>query len=248
MLSLTIKDIRKVLEETLSKFYDFADYSVTPTRVVSKSKEFRIEFKIYDAGFWMEVDPAIDSIHIATRAFGDVDHIDSLQMWLSKPFEYDNSKFNFGWREDLEWFFDALHAYLKERVERAHNAPEPNVKIGPFNVDNLTNYLEKEEATSYEEYIENPPKTKFSQILDNAINDENKKSVLSQILDNAMHDENKKSVLSQILDKMYEEEPDILDKLYEEDAKVDKSKVGECKIASKPSIFNSLKDDEDEYI
>ena len=59
----------------------------------------------------------------------------------------------------------------------------------------------------------------------------------------AMQDKNEKSPLSQILDKMYEEDPQILDKLYEENAKVDESKIGECKIADKPSIFNGLKDD-----
>lgn len=66
--------------------------------------------------------------------------------------------------------------------------------------------------------------------------------------DETKTDENEKSLLSQILDKMYEEDPQILDKLYEENAKVNESKVGECKIADKPSIFNGLKDDEDEYI
>lgn len=136
MLSLTIKDIRKVLEETLSKFYDFVDYGINPTKVMASTKEFRIEFRIYDADFWINIDPAIDSIYIGTRSFGDVDHIDSLQMWLSKPYEYDTEKFDFGWREDLEWFFDGFHAYLEERVERAHNAPDakdPETKTSIFN-------------------------------------------------------------------------------------------------------------------
>lgn len=213
MLSLLIKDIRNVLEETLKKFYDFADYSIGSTRVIDNSKEFRIEFRIYDASFWMDIDPAIDSIHIATRSFGEPDHLDSLQIWLSKPYQYDTERFDFGWRSDLECFFDTFHSNLKERVEKTHNpsadkAAEPNIKIGPFKEDQLMKYLEEEEAASYEEYAENPPK---------------------------------KSVLSQILDAMNEETPV---------AKVDESKVGECKIADKPSIFNSLKDDEDndEYI
>ena len=57
----------------------------------------------------------------------------------------------------------------------------------------------------------------------------------------------KKSVIAQCIDKMYKEEPDILDKLYEEDAKIGEARIGEAKIGeSKTSIFNSLKDDEDE--
>lgn len=187
MLNLTIKDIRKVLEETLSKFYDFVDYSVRPTKVMDRDKEFRIEFRIYDAEFWMDVDPVIDSIHIGTRSFGEPDHLDSIVIWLQKPYHYSTERFEFGWRSDLEWFFDGLLAYLEERVEKMHNPPadkaaEPNIKIGPFKEDQLMKYLEEEEAASYEEYIA--------------------------------------------------------------DAKGDEAKTGE----TKPSIFNSLKDDEDEYI
>ena len=125
---LRIKDIREVLEKSLSMFYAEVDYSIRPTRVMNKTKDFRIEFRIYDAEFWMDVDLAIDSIHIGTRSFGDVDHIDSLQMWLSKPYEYKTDKFEFAWRKDLEYFFDGLHAYLKERVERTHNAPAAKEK------------------------------------------------------------------------------------------------------------------------
>lgn len=220
MLSLTIKDIRKVLEETLSKFYDFVDYSIEATKVMDRSKEFRIEFRIYDSHFWIDIDPEIDSVYIASRSFS-ADHLDSIQMWLSKPFEYDKNKFEFGWRSDIERFFDAFHDYLNEKVKSnklqitsesiigKSTKDDAPVKIGPFNVDNLTNYLEEEEAASYEEYAANPPKT---------------------------------SVLTQILEKMYEEETPV--------AKVDESKVGECKIAGKPSIFNSIDTDEnrDEYI
>ena len=177
---LRIKDIREVLEKTLSMFYSAVDYSIRPTRVMNKTKDFRIEFRIYDAEFWMDIDLAIDSIHIGTRSFGDVDHIDSLQMWLSKPYEYKTDKFEFAWRKDLEYFFDGLQAYLVERVERTHNAP----------------------ATK---------------------DDEAKKE---------------KSVIAQCIDAVYGS------------AKVDESKVGECKIAGKPSIFNSIDTDEnrDEYI
>jgi hypothetical protein len=76
MKTLTVKDIRKILEDTLTKFYDFVDYGISSTKVMDRSKEYRIEFRIYDASFWMDVDLAIDSIHIGTRSFGDVDHID----------------------------------------------------------------------------------------------------------------------------------------------------------------------------
>lgn len=127
MLSLLIKDIRNVLEETLKKFYDFADYSIGSTKVIDKSKEFRIEFRIYDASFWMDIDPAIDSMHIATRSFGEPDHLDSLQIWLSKPYQYDKERFDFGWRSDLECFFDGLQAYLEEKVEQTHRAPVAKV-------------------------------------------------------------------------------------------------------------------------
>ena len=191
MLSLTIKDIRDALEEILRKHYAFADYTVTPTKVIDKDKEFRIEFKIYDAGFRMVIDPSISGIYIGTKSFGEPDHVDSIMIWLEKPYQYDTKTFDFGWRKDLESFFDALQAYLVERVEKMHNPPadkaaEPNIKIGPFKEDQLMKYLEEEEAASYEEYIA--------------------------------------------------------------DAKVDESKIGECKIADKTSIFNNLKDDEDEYI
>ena len=121
LMLLRIKDIREVLEKTLSMFYADADFSVGSTKVMNKTKDFRIEFRIYDAEFWMDIDLGIDSVHIGTRSLGDVDHIDSLQMWLSKPYEYNTDKFDFSWRKDLEYFFDGLHEYLKERVERAHN-------------------------------------------------------------------------------------------------------------------------------
>lgn len=118
MLSLMIKDIRKVLEETLAKFYDFADYSIGSTKVNDSSKEFRIEFRIYDSEFWMDIDPSIDSIHIGTRSFGEPGHRDTIQMWLSKPFDYDKDKFQFGWRTDLETFFDAFHEALLEKLKK----------------------------------------------------------------------------------------------------------------------------------
>ena len=223
MLELKVKDIRETFEETLEKFYALLDFSVGSTKVMDKDKRFRIEFRIYDSEFWMDIEPAIYCVHIATRSFGEPDHLDMLHIWL-RPYRYDKEHFTFGWRKDLECFFDAFEASLREKVERVRsastsNAPEPNVKIGPLNVDNLTNYLEEEEAVSYEEYVADPPKTKFGQVL--------------------ACDANKRSVLSQILDAMNEETPV---------AKVDESKVGECKITDKPSIFNSLKDDEDEYI
>jgi hypothetical protein len=180
MKTLTVKDIRKILEDTLTKFYDFVDYGISSTKVMDRSKEYRIEFRIYDASFWMDVDLAIDSIHIGTRSFGDVDHIDSLQMWLSKPFEYDKAKFEFGWRKDLETFFDSFHEALLEKVEKS-----------------------------------TPAETK---------NDEAKTGET-------------KSVVEQCIDAVYGS------------AKIGESKIGEAKIGeAKTSIFNSLKDGEDEYI
>lgn len=117
MLSLTIKDIRDGLTDTLFEHYSLADFAVRGTTVKDKDKEFRIEFRIYDSEFWMDVDPEIDSIHIGTRSFGGPDRIDSIQMWFS-PSEYDKAKFQFGWRTDLERFFDAFHEALVEKVEK----------------------------------------------------------------------------------------------------------------------------------
>ena len=210
MLELKVKDIRETFEETLEKFYALLDFSVGSTKVMDKDKTFRIEFRIYDSEFWMDIEPAIYCVHIATRSFGEPDHLDMLHIWL-RPYRYDKEHFTFGWRKDLECFFDAFEASLREKVERVRSASTSNA-LEPIN-------LWKEEAASYEQYVADPPKTKFGQVL--------------------ACDANKRSVLSQILDAMNEETPV---------AKVDESKVGECKITDKPSIFNSLKDDEDEYI
>lgn len=198
MLELKVKDVRETFEETLGEFYAFPDFSVGSTKVMDKDKTFRIEFRIYDSEFWMNIEPAIYCVHIATRSFGEPDHLDMLHIWL-RPYRYDKEHFTFGWRKDLEYFFDAFNAHLIEKIEAVHKDAVDrcdtktteddgsNIKIGPFKEDNLMNYLEEEEAASLEEYIA--------------------------------------------------------------DAKVDESKVGECKIADKPSIFNGLKEaDEDEYI
>lgn len=120
---LRIKDIREVLEKTLSMFYAFPDFSINPTKVMDRDKEFRIEFRIYDAEFWMDVDPMIDSIQIGTRSFGEPDHLDTIRIWLQKPYHYSTERFEFGWRSDLESFFDGFLAYLEERVEKMHNPP-----------------------------------------------------------------------------------------------------------------------------
>lgn len=121
---LRIKDIREVLEKTLSMFYAFPDFSINPTKVMDRDKEFRIEFRIYDAEFWMDIDPSIASVRIATRALGV---LDSIQMWLSKPFEYDKKKFEFGWRKDLEAFFDAFQEALLQKVKKTEPAETKSV-------------------------------------------------------------------------------------------------------------------------
>ena len=46
------------------------------------------------------------------------------------------------------------------------------VKITAFREDNLMNYLEEEEAASYEEYLENPPKTSIFNSLKDDDDDE----------------------------------------------------------------------------
>lgn len=119
MLELKVKDIRETFEETLGKFYAFPDFSINPTKVMDRDKEFRIEFRIYDAEFWMDIDPSIASVRIATRVLGV---LESIQMWFSKPFEYDKSKFEFGWRTDLEVFFDAFHEALLEKLAKTQKA------------------------------------------------------------------------------------------------------------------------------
>lgn len=181
MLELKVKDIREALEETLTKFYALADFSVGSTKVANKDKEFRIEFRIYDTAFWMEVDPTIDSVRICTNSLGTSGALDSIQIWLSKPFDFDKSKFKFGWRKDLEIFFDAFHATLLEKVNK-------NQKTAAAAV-----YGSSTQATETEEGKVGA------------------------------------SVIAAILNGL--------------DTKKD-----ETKDSNKPSIFNSLKDGEDEYI
>lgn len=65
-MSLTIKDIRDVLTDTLFNFYSLSDFTIRGTKVRAKEQEFRIEFRIYDNEFWMDVDPSIDSVYIGT--------------------------------------------------------------------------------------------------------------------------------------------------------------------------------------
>lgn len=117
MLSLTIKEIRDALSNTLFDHYSLADFAIRGTKVKDKDKEFRIEFRIYDAEFWMDIDPSIDSIRIGTRSLGGPDRLDTTQKWFA-PTEYDKKKFEFGWRKDLEAFFDAFHEALVEKVEK----------------------------------------------------------------------------------------------------------------------------------
>jgi hypothetical protein len=127
MLSLTIKDIREAFSDTLFKFYSLSDFTIRGTKTKDKDKEFRIEFRIYDTEFWMDIDPSIDSIHIATRSINGPDHLDTIQMWLSKPFDYDKDNFQFGWRTDLEAFFDAFHEVLVEKVEKKQKTTAASV-------------------------------------------------------------------------------------------------------------------------
>lgn len=221
MSTLTMKDVRKALDEALSKFFSFTDYNVCPTEVKNDVQEFRIPFKIYNDKFWMDINACVDFIHIAAS---DSNPIKTIHIYLPM-FKYNKENFDFGWRTDLECFFDTFKANLFEKLEQNRKAAverctakdDAPVKIGPFNVDNLTNYLEEEEDAAYEEYVADPPKTNFGQVL---------------------ACDSKKSVLSQILDAMHEEPPV---------AKVGEAKIGEAKIGE-TSIFNGLKDDEDEYI
>lgn len=123
---LTIKDIREVLEKTLSMFYADADFAVASTKTMDKDKEFRIEFRIYDGTFWMGVDTAIDSIRICTRSLHP-DGLDSIHIWYSAPFDYYKDKFEFGWRTDLEQFFDAFRENLLEKVKETQKTTAASV-------------------------------------------------------------------------------------------------------------------------
>lgn len=134
MLSLKIKDIRDVLTDTLFENYALADFAVRGTKT-TKDKEFRIEFRIYDSEFWVSVDTAIDSIRVCSRSLGGPDRLDSIQMWLTKPFEYDKSKFEFGWRTDLERFFDDFHAALLEKVKKTQKTNASSVYGSSTKVD-----------------------------------------------------------------------------------------------------------------
>jgi hypothetical protein len=135
MLSLTIKDIREAFSDTLFKFYSLSDFTMRGTKTKDKDKEFRIEFRIYDSEFWMDIDPSIDSIHIGTRSFGGPDHLDTIQMWLSKPFDYDKDNFQFGWRTDLEEFFDAFRENLLEKVKETQKTTAASVYGSSTKVD-----------------------------------------------------------------------------------------------------------------
>ena len=125
-MELKVKDVREALEETLGKFYADADFSVGSTKVMDGTHEFRIEFRIYDSEFWMNIGPAIYCVHIATRSFGEPDHLDILHIWL-RPYRYDKEHFTFGWRKDLECLFDAFEASLRERVEKMQKTDAASV-------------------------------------------------------------------------------------------------------------------------
>ena len=128
--------------------------------------------------FWIDFAPATEHLSIGTFSLGDPNHVDMVNIWL-RPYRYDTSHFEFGWRKDLEHFFDSFQANIKKIDERTDESAvdaayskhreskasifnglkddEP-VKITAFREDNLMNYLEEEEAVSYEEYLTNPPK------------------------------------------------------------------------------------------
>lgn len=184
MLSLKIKDIRDVLTDTLFEHYALDDFSVGGTKTNDKDAEFSIEFRIYDNEFRMNIKPPIDSVRVVTRSLNAPD-LNTIQIWLSKPYDYDKAKFKFGWRTDLEEFFDAFHEALLEKVEK------------------------KQKTTTSAVYGSSTKPAESS-----------------------------KSVVAQCIDALYGS------------AKVDESRVGECKIADKTSIFNGLDDqeDRDEYI
>jgi len=125
---LTIKDIREVFEKTLSMFYADADFAVASTKVMNKTKDFRIEFRIYDAEFWMCIDPSIGMVHIGTRSLGGPDRLDTINIWYSDwLFDYYKDKFEFGWRTDLEQFFDAFRENLLEKVKETQKTTAASV-------------------------------------------------------------------------------------------------------------------------
>lgn len=121
MLSLKIKDIRDVLTDTLFEHYALDDFSVGGTKTNDKDAEFSIEFRIYDNEFRMNIKPSIDSVRVVTRSLNAPD-LDTIQIWLSKPYDYDKAKFKFGWRKDLEAFFDAFHEALLEKLAKTQKA------------------------------------------------------------------------------------------------------------------------------
>ncbi len=209
MKTLTVKDIRDVLSNTLFDHYSLADFAVRGTTVKDKEKEFRIEFRIYDTEFWMDINADVDFIHIAAS---DSKPIKTIHFYLPM-FEYNKENFDFGWRTDLECFFDTFKANLFEKleqnrkaaVERCNTRNDTPVKI-TLEEGNLMNYLEKEEAASYEEYMAEAKKK----------------------ADEAKTGETK-SVLAQCIDAIY--------------GKPSEAKTTE----TKPSIFNSLKDENVEW-
>lgn len=117
MLSLSIKEIRDALTNALSEHYALDDFSVGGTKTNDKDAEFRIDFRIYDNEFRMDIKPSIDSVRVVTRSLNAPD-LNTIQIWLSKPYDYDKAKFKFGWRNDLETFFDAFHVALLEKVQK----------------------------------------------------------------------------------------------------------------------------------
>lgn len=117
MLSLPIKEIRDALTNALSEHYALDDFSVGGTKTNDKDAEFRIDFRICDNEFRMDIKPSIDSIRVVTRSLNAPD-LNTIQIWLSKPYDYDKAKFKFGWRNDLETFFDAFHVALLEKLTK----------------------------------------------------------------------------------------------------------------------------------
>lgn len=134
MLELKVKDVRETFEETLGKFYAFPDFSLGSTKVMDKDETFRIEFRIYNDELWMDIKPSIDSVRVVTRSL-NAPELDTIQIWLSKPYDYDKAKFKFGWRKDLEEFFDAFHEALLEKLQKTQKTTASAVYGSSTKVD-----------------------------------------------------------------------------------------------------------------
>jgi len=129
-LIMLVKEIREILEKTLGKFYADADFAVASTKVMDDFHEFRIEFRIYDAEFWMGINTVLEHVYIESQSFGEAG-AGIISIWF-RPYRYDKKRsdekdFSFGWRTDLESFFDAFHATLLEKVKETQKTTAASV-------------------------------------------------------------------------------------------------------------------------